>query len=943
MSKMFAATLVAVALAAALQAGSNDDEDSKIFPYPYQSKVLDNGLKVIVVRTDYPNIVSLQIPVRTGSRNEVEPGKSGFAHFFEHMMFRGTERYPSEKYTAILKNAGADQNAYTTDDFTNYHITFSKDDLETVLMLEADRFQNLRYSTEDFKTEARAVLGEYNKNAANPVRKLFEVLREAAFREHTYRHTTMGFLEDIENMPNQYDYSLKFFDRYYRPEYATVVVAGDVEPDQVFPLVEKYWGGWKRGGYSAEIPTEPPPQGPIYRHVDWETPTLPWVVVAFRGPAFSDVEKDMVAMDLVQSYAFSSSSDLYQRLVVTEQKVDQLFPFFPDRRDPQLLMVGARVKDPADVWTVRDEILKTFAKMRSEPVSAQRLKDLKGHLKYQFAASLDNSEAIADALVPYIALTGDPESLNKVYRLYDALTPEDMRRMAARYFIDAGELVVTLSHQPLPKPAETLPSVDALAAADAALPEVESILQPGQSPLVNFRFLFHSGSAADPEGKEGLAALTAAMVTDAGSRDMRYADIQKAFFPMAAYFANQVDKEMTVLEGGVHKDNLAAYAPIILGQLLTPAWDEDDFRRVKTNLVNQIKVDLRDNNDEELGKEVLYEMIYRGHPYGHLNLGHLDSVESLTLDDVREFHARHYTRANLTLGMAGGYSEEDLANVRRALAGLPEGTREAVVLPAVEIPSGFDVEIVQKETPATAISFGFPIDVTRSHPDFAALWLVRSYLGEHRSTNSHLYQRIREVRGMNYGDYAYIEYFPRGMFLTHPDPNLGRRQQIFQVWIRPVVPKNAHFAIRTAMYEIDRLLREGMTREDFEATRNYLLKFSNILTASQDRRLGYALDSRYYGIDEFNRFISENLKKLTLEDVNRVLRQHLQNKNIQFAIVTKDAEDLRRRLVEDAPSPIQYDADKPAELLAEDKVIEVLPLRFSADRVKIRPLEEVFR
>ena len=206
-------------------------QESKIFPYEYAVRDLDNGLRVIVLPTDYPDIVSLYIPVSVGSRNEVEEGKSGFAHFFEHMMFRGTEAYPAAKYQALLKNAGADQNAYTTDDRTVYHTTFSKDDLETMMKLEADRFQNLAYSDADFRTEALAVLGEYNKNAANPISKLFEVQRAAAFDEHTYEHTTMGFIEDIEAMPDQFDYSRQFFDRFYRPENTAIIVAGDVEPD----------------------------------------------------------------------------------------------------------------------------------------------------------------------------------------------------------------------------------------------------------------------------------------------------------------------------------------------------------------------------------------------------------------------------------------------------------------------------------------------------------------------------------------------------------------------------------------------------------------------------------------------------------------------------------------------------------------------------------------
>ncbi|MGC8794384.1 MAG: M16 family metallopeptidase, partial [Bryobacteraceae bacterium] len=265
-----------------------------IFPYAWQEHDLPNGLRLIAIPTDYPRLVALYIVVQAGSRNEVEPGKSGFAHLFEHMMFRGTPNYPPEKYEAVLKAAGASSNAYTTDDYTAYHTTFSSEDLERILAMEADRFQNLTYSHAVFRTEALAVLGEYNKNSADPVNKLEEVLRATAFDRHTYKHTTMGFLEDILDMPNQYEYSRLFFQRYYRPEYTTIVVAGDIEPQEVKSLVEKYWGGWKRGGFRPEIPAEPPPSGPRANHIAWLSPTLPWVVVGFRGPAYSDEELDYV-------------------------------------------------------------------------------------------------------------------------------------------------------------------------------------------------------------------------------------------------------------------------------------------------------------------------------------------------------------------------------------------------------------------------------------------------------------------------------------------------------------------------------------------------------------------------------------------------------------------------------------------------------------------------
>jgi zinc protease len=417
----------------------------KAFPYPYDQHDFSNGLRLITIPTDYPNVVALFIVAGTGSRNEVEPGKSGFAHLFEHMMFRGTRRFPPAKYEDMLKQAGAASNAYTTDDHTAYHTTFSKEDLETILSMEADRFQNLEYSPEVFKTETLAVLGEYNKNSSSPTSKLSEVLRDTAFDRHTYKHTTMGFLKDIQDMPNQYAYSRLFFDRYYRPQYTTIIVAGDVSPERVRPLVQKYWGNWKRGDYRPAIPAEPPQQGPRTNRIQWATPTLPWVVVSFHGPAYSDEQKDQAALDLISFLGFSESSALYQELVIQEQKVDTLQADSPDRVDPYLFSVRARLKKPADMDAVRQDILATLETFKQKPVAAERLGEVKRHLRYSFALSLNNSETIAGLVARYVALRRTPETINRLYDLYDRITAEDIRSVARKYLIENGRTIVTLT------------------------------------------------------------------------------------------------------------------------------------------------------------------------------------------------------------------------------------------------------------------------------------------------------------------------------------------------------------------------------------------------------------------------------------------------------------------------------------------------------------------
>jgi zinc protease len=433
--------LLAFTLAAATSLPAAD----KIFPYPYTQEDLPNGLRLITIPTDYPNIVSLFIVVGAGSRNEVEPGKSGFAHLFEHLMFRGTPEFSPERYQSEIQSAGAASNAFTSDDLTAFHTTFSKEDLPRILSMEADRFAHLSVAPDAFKTETLAVLGEYNKNSASPVSKLYETLRATVFKVHPYQHTTMGFLRDIEAFPDEYDYSRQFFDRYYRPEFTTIIVAGDVDPKRVRALIDERWGTWKRGGFKPSIPVEPPQDGPRTAHVDWPSETLPWVVVAYRGPAYTDSSEETAALDAISRLGFDQTSPLYQKLVIDEQKVDALNAGPPNNIDPELFGVMARVKNAADLPSIQQQLIATAEGFASAPVDSKKLDALKEHLRYEFALGLNNSESIASTAAQYVALRRTPETINRYYDAYARLTPTDIEKAARKYLIDKNRTVVTLT------------------------------------------------------------------------------------------------------------------------------------------------------------------------------------------------------------------------------------------------------------------------------------------------------------------------------------------------------------------------------------------------------------------------------------------------------------------------------------------------------------------
>lgn len=421
-------------------------QNSDIFPYNYEIEELENGLRVVSIPLPNPNIISFYTIVRAGSRNEVEPGKSGFAHFFEHMMFKGTKTMPRPAYDEYLTRLGAGTNGFTSDDHTIYFVVFAgRDNLEEVVRTEADRFINLYYDEEMLKTEAPVIEGEYYASVSSPDRRLFEALRTTAFVSHSYKHTTLGYLRDIQDMPNQFVYSRLFKQRFYAPDNIILLVAGNFDHGQLMDLVKKYYGGWERSDFTLATPEEPPQTEAKRAHYAWPTKTLPRLAVAFHGPAYSDEKIDKAALDLLAEVAFSRSSPLVQRLVIREQKCQSLSASFPDRRDPHLLTFQSVVKKDEDLPYVEEQIFLELERLKKEPVEAEKLAAVKSNLKYSLADVLGTTDGVAGTLVAYLSLAGDPGTLNKLYRLYDRVTPGDIMAAARKYFVKTNSTVATLS------------------------------------------------------------------------------------------------------------------------------------------------------------------------------------------------------------------------------------------------------------------------------------------------------------------------------------------------------------------------------------------------------------------------------------------------------------------------------------------------------------------
>jgi zinc protease len=351
---------------------------------------------------------------------------------------------------------------------------------------------------------------------------------------------------------------------------------------------------------------------------------------------------------------------------------------------------------------------------------------------------------------------------------------------------------------------------------------------------------------------------------------------------------------------------------------------------------------LRGNDDENLGKQAMGTLLYRGHPYGRPTQGTVAGLGAIKLKDVKAFYARHFTRDRLIIGVGGGFPESFVARFTARFGALPATGHPRGHLPPPPRRAGVEVLIVDKDARADAMSLGHPIGVTRADPDFYPLAVAGSYLGEHRTFNGVLMKKMRQARGLNYGDYAYVESFIQDGWSTFPLPNVARRQQHFEIWLRPVPPANALFALRQAVYETDKLAREGIPADGFEATRTFLVNYAALWTQDASRRLGYGIDALVYGKDLVAE-LQARLPKMTKADVDRAIRKHIRTKDLAIAIVSDRGQALADTLHSGKPTPIVYDTkDTPPDVLREDEIIAKYPLPVSRARTRVVPVAEMF-
>lgn len=413
---------------------------------PFQPKVeqLSNGLTVVRIPFNSPGLVAYYSVVRVGSRNEVEVGHTGFAHFFEHMMFKGTKRFPEGVRDRALAQAGWNENAFTTDDITVYHLVGPSTQLGALIDYEADRFQNLEYSEPAFQTEAKAVLGEYHKSAASPELKMEEALLGAAFTRHTYQHTTLGFYEDIQQMPSRYEYSKQFFQRWYTPDNLQLFIVGDFDDAKTMANIKKAYGSWDRKVATVEIPVEPPQTNQRLVEVPWKESTLPRLMYAWHTPAARLDTLDSAIQRVLEDYLVGPTSDVHRELVLEKQVAEGVGSWFFPHRDPYLFSIAATLKDEKHRTLARKAFDNAIKKIVAGKIDAKRVDAIKSNARYSLLMRLETPSAVAGAYSTQAGIYGDPLALERQIASLAEITPSHLQEFVKKHFVAKNRTVLDL-------------------------------------------------------------------------------------------------------------------------------------------------------------------------------------------------------------------------------------------------------------------------------------------------------------------------------------------------------------------------------------------------------------------------------------------------------------------------------------------------------------------
>jgi len=753
-------------------------------PIVYQQRVLANGMKVFTSRDATTPNVSVQVWYGVGSKDDPR-GRSGFAHLFEHLMFKATRNMPSETLDRLTEDVGGFNNASTWDDFTNYYEVAPANHLERLLWAEADRLKSLVIDETVFASERDVVKEELRQRVlADPYGRFFALsIPQQSFTTHPYQRPGIGSIEELDAAT--VDDVRAFHQTYYRPDNATLIVVGNFDQAKLDAMIDQYFGPIAKP--AGEIPkvtaVEPPRTGPKTISTYGPNVPLPALAITWLAPAAAD--KDTPALTVLDAIlSAGKSSRLYDSLVYDQKIAQSVFSSAPNNAQPGLFYVGAIMAGGKTVQQGETALRAQVARVRDALVTPAELAEAKAGLLADAVRRREEIDGRGFALGYALLTEGDAARANTNLAALQAVTAADVQRVARKYLADDRRTVIRYLPEkdrpagekdptpPIPKvasvkydgPVTTLaPEGERQAPPPVGAP-VEAVLptpaertlanglrvivaKSSDLPLITADLTVRGGASSDPAGLAGASSLTAELLTE-GTATRSATQVAREIEALGANLEAGSGWEAASLTLSVTSNNASPAMAIMADVAENPAFSPSELERVRTETLDGLSVAYQ--RPGSLASFATAPVLYAGSAYGHVAGGTPGSLPRIKRMDLAKTHAAYWRPDNAVLVLTGDLTPEaGFALAEKAFGGWKKPASPPPAPPAA--PTGYQPRNVVIDLPGTgqaAVVLAKPA-IRRTDPNYYQGIVTNTVLGV--GFSSRLNQEIRIKRGLSYG------------------------------------------------------------------------------------------------------------------------------------------------------------------------------------------------
>ena len=856
-------------------------------PISFDKFTLSNGLDVILHQDNSLPLAAVNIWYHVGSKDE-QPGKTGYAHLFEHLMFEGSKHHNSSHFDPILQ-VGGTLNGSTTLDRTNYWENLPSNYLELALWLEADRMGFLLDALDQERLDIQrdVVKNERRQSYENRPYGVASIrLQEALYPlPHPYHWPTIGFHEDLDIAT--LDDARSFFQRFYTPNNASLTIAGDIQPEETREMVERYFGDLPSG---PAIPRARRADSSLQGHANLtlhDRVLLPRLYLIW--PTVPRFHPDEAPLSILGSILSGGKSSRMYRSLVYESRIAQSVGAHHGASEIagefEMEVTAAAGHSDAEIeLAARAEI----ERILNQPPTDEEITRAKNRIEWRdvrMMASIGGFGGRANRLNSFNVFAGDPDMINKDLERFLAVRPEDVMRVANAYLGDRHVQMVVLPEPSLshseksidrsvqPSPAESRsfspPSPQRHRLANGL--EV-MVLEKRGLPAVAFGLILKTGATRDPVTLPGLASLTTSMLQE-GTTTRSSSQIAEEFEFMGSQLASATGRERTVLNAETLSRHWPNALEIIADLVRNPTFPESELSRIRTErLTAQRRI--RDDPAALAGR-VTSPLLYGSEtPYGHPQSGTEDSLQAISRDDLVSHLRGSFGPESATLVVVGDVSlEEAVKHAEERLAGWQNANTVAVNADvAQDSPSADSAKMYLLDKPGAAqsvIRAGF-LSVPRSHPDYYALVLLNQVFGG--QFTARLNMNLRQDKGYSYGYRSWFEWHRRSSLVLAGggvETNVTRE------------------AVQETLREFNDIRSDRpVTEEEFETAKAALLRQLPASFETPWQALDQLAQVVSFDLpDDYFRSFTANIEGVSLDDVRRAAQEHMLSDRLTLIVV----------------------------------------------------------